>query len=59
MAKSARNGPQGVKIRLSAVDPLSKSGIDFFGVILAAKHYMIIEVATSMGLKCFYEMSER
>jgi len=40
VAKSARNGPQGAKIRLSTVDPLSKSGIGFFGVILAAKHYM-------------------
>ena len=39
-AKSAQNGSPGAKIRLSAVDLLSKSGIDFFGTILAAKHYM-------------------
>jgi len=38
--KSAQNGSSGAKIRLSAVDLLSKSGIDFFGTILTAKHYM-------------------
>ena len=39
-AKSARNGPPGAENLAFRCRPLSKSGIDFFGVILAAKHCM-------------------